>query len=455
MESITSFNPATGEAIGDYELDSVHIIENKVRCSLNSFIDWKNTSAFDRSVYINVVASVLKKRKYELSSIITTEMGKPIRESEQEIDDCIDLCKYFAANVEKFLETEFVDTDAITSGFLYEPLGTILNITPWNFPFWQAFSTCIPALAAGNVVLLKHSSYVPMCSMEIENVFSQAGFPRGTFQTMMVKGNMIARLIARGEVKAVSFTGSSETGKKVAAESGRHMKKFVLELGGSDPFIVLKDADLEVAAREAVRARFLNAGQSCTAAKRIIVDESVAKEFTGTFLERTRELEVDDPTSPETDMGPLVSEQQMKKIQRQIDETLSMGAEALLDGGPREGNGFFFMPTVLTNIRESDPVMQEETFGPVAPIITFKDEEEAVNLANNTKFGLGASVWSDDRDRFMNLISNIQAGFITINQVVEEDPRLPFGGFKESGMGRMLYRIGMQEFMQLKSLKIY
>ncbi len=455
MESIKSVNPATGEVIGDYDLDSGYIVENKVRWSADSFADWKNTSAFDRSVYINAVASVLKERKQELALIITTEMGKPMRESEQEIDDCIDLCEYFSANVETFLAAEFVDTDAITSGFLYEPLGTILSITPWNFPFWQAFSTGIPALAAGNVVLLKNSSYVPMCSMEIEKVFSQAGFPGGTYQTLLVKGSMVAGLIAREEVKVVSFTGSSETGKKVAAESGRYMKKFVLELGGSDPFIVLEDADVEMAAREAVRARFLNAGQSCTAAKRILVDESIAEEFTGIFLERTQELKVDDPTDPGTDIGPIVSAQQMEKLQRQVDETLSMGAEALIDGGPRAGEGFFFMPTVLTKVKESAPVMQEETFGPVAPIIAFTDEREAVNVANNTKFGLGASVWSDDRDRAMRIIRNIQAGFITINHIVEEDPRLPFGGYKESGVGRGLYRTGMQDFMQIKSLKVY
>lgn len=455
MESIRSVNPATGEVIGDFELDTGYIVEDKIRLSGKDFKDWKSTSPFDRSMYLDNVAGVLRERKEELAGMITREMGKPIKESLGEIEKCAVLSEYFARNVERFLAAEFVDTDAETSGFLYEPLGTILNIMPWNFPFWQALRAAVPALAGGNVVLLKHSSKVPGCALEIEKIFCAAGMPPGAYQTMLIRSEMASGLISRDEISAVSFTGSDPAGQKVAAEAGRNMKKFVLELGGSDPLIVLEDADMEKAAESAVKSRFRNAGQSCTAAKRFIVAESIAEEFTEKFVSRTEKLKVGDPMDRNTRMGPLVSAKQREKLQKQVNETLSLGAEVLLEGGPMEGDGFFYMPTVLSHVKENAPVLTEETFGPVAPIITFSDEREAVNLANNTRFGLGASVWTGDRERAMVLIRNIHAGVIAINHMVASDPELPFGGFKKSGIGRELYRVGMQEFMQIKSLKVY
>jgi succinate-semialdehyde dehydrogenase/glutarate-semialdehyde dehydrogenase len=455
MESMRSVNPATGKTIGDYELDTQYIVENKIRLSGKDFIDWKSTSPFDRSMYLDSVARVLRERKQELAEMITREMGKPIKESLGEIEKCAVLSEYFARNIEGFLAAEFVDTDAETSGFLYEPLGTILDIMPWNFPFWQAIRAAVPALAGGNVVLLKHSSNVPGCALEIEKIFCAAGMPPGAYQTLLIRGETASGLISRDEISAVSFTGSNPAGQKVAVEAGSYMKKFILELGGSDPFIVLEDADVQKAAEVAIKARFRNAGQSCVAAKRFIIAETVSEEFTERFVELTGKLKVGDPMDQKTQMGPMVSAKQMEKLQEQISKTLSMGAEVLLEGGPVEGDGFFYMPTVLSHVKENAPVLTEETFGPVAPIITFSDEREAVNLANNTQFGLGASVWTQDRDRAMALVRNVDAGFIAINHMVASDPGLPFGGFKKSGIGRELYRVGMQELMQIKSLKVY
>ncbi|MDP2218046.1 MAG: NAD-dependent succinate-semialdehyde dehydrogenase [Methanolobus sp.] len=455
MESIRSVNPATGEVIGDFELDTEYIVEDKIRLSGKYFKDWKSTSPFDRSMYLDNVAGVLRERKKELAGMITREMGKPVKESLGEVEKCALLSEYFARNVERFLAAEFVDTDAETSGFLYEPMGTILNIMPWNFPFWQAMRAAIPALAGGNVVLLKHSSNVSMCALEIEKIFCAAGMPPGAYQTLLIRGETASGLISREEIRAVSFTGSNPAGQKVASEAGRYMKKYVLELGGSDPFIVLRDADVEKAAEAAVKSRFRNAGQSCTAAKRFIIAESIAEEFTEEFVNRTEKLKVGDPMDPATRIGPMISAKQREKLQKQIDDTLKMGAQVLLDGGNMEGDGFFYMPTVLTHVKENAPVLTEETFGPVAPIITFSEEKEAVRLANSTRFGLGASIWTEDRDRAMDLIRNIQAGVIAINHMVTSDPALPFGGYKESGIGRELYRVGMQEFMQIKSLKVY
>ncbi|TGC08983.1 NAD-dependent succinate-semialdehyde dehydrogenase [Methanolobus halotolerans] len=455
MESIKSVNPATGEIIGDFELDTRYIVEDKIRRAGKDFREWKGTLPIERATYLENVAGLLRERKQELAEMITREMGKPIRESLGEIEKCAWLSEFFAQNVETFHAAEFVDTDAETSGFLYEPMGTILNIMPWNFPFWQAMRAAIPALAARNVVLLKHSSNVPMCALEIEKIFCAAGLPPGAYQTMLISGKAASELISREEISGVSFTGSDGAGQKVAAEAGNYMKRFVLELGGSDPFIVLEDADVEKAAEDAVKARFRNSGQSCIAAKRFLVAGSIAEDFTDRFVGKVEKLKIGDPMEQGTQMGPLANAKQTDKLKRQIDETLEMGADILLEGGLMGGDGFFYEPVVLSNITGSAPVLKEETFGPVAPIVTFKDEREAVELANSTKFGLGASIWSQDRDRAMTLIRNIQAGVIAINHKVESDPRLPFGGLKKSGLGRELYRVGMQEFMQIKSLKVY
>ncbi|WP_406660392.1 NAD-dependent succinate-semialdehyde dehydrogenase [Methanolobus sp. ZRKC3] len=455
MGKITSVNPATGETNAEFELYNNEMIDAKIKRSKEALQEWKDISVMDRAVYLQSVAKVLRDRKKELAATITQEMGKVMKESIAEIEKCAWTCEYFADNAEKFIASEFVETDAQTSGYIYEPLGTVLSIMPWNFPFWQALRFGIPALAGGNTVLLKHASNVPMCALEIQDVFIEAGLPEGVYMTLLVDGPTASSLISRDDINAVSFTGSRPAGEKVAEAAGRNMKKFILELGGSDPFLVLEDADVETAAKTAVASRFLNAGQSCIAAKRFIVSEEVAEQFTESFVENTLKLKVGDPMDMSTDMGPLVSEKQRETIQKQVDDTLKVGANVLVKGGAMEGDGFFYMPTVLDHINESAPVLREETFGPVAPIVTFKNEDEAVDIANNTEFGLGASIWSQDRERAMRMTKYVESGIIAINNFVSSDPRLPFGGFKKSGVGRELYKIGVLEFMTAKSMKVY
>jgi len=455
MGKISSINPATEEINAEFDLYSNDMIEAKIRKSKEAFKDWRNADLVDRTFSLECVAEVLRNRKDELATTITKEMGKTITESLAEINKCAWACDYFAKNADNFIASEFVETDAETSGYIYEPVGTVLSIMPWNFPFWQALRFGIPALAGGNTVLLKHASNVPMCALEIEKVFTEAGLPEGVYSTLLVDGPTASSLISKDEINAVSFTGSLSAGEKVAEAAGRNMKKFVLELGGSDPFIVLEDADIKKAAKTAVASRFLNAGQSCIAAKRFIVNEEVAEEFTDRFVENTLDLKVGDPMDTSTDMGPLVSANQRETIEKQAKDTVKLGANVLVEGGATEGDGFFYMPTVVNNIKEGAPVLREETFGPVAPIVTFKTEEEATYIANSTEFGLGASIWSEERERAMRMSRYIESGIIAINNFVASDPRLPFGGFKKSGVGRELYKIGMLEFMTAKSMKVY
>lgn len=455
LGKIRSINPATGEVNGEFDLYSQQVVDQKIENSRKAFDEWKMEPIVERTFSIECAAEILKSRREELAETITKEMGKPIKESLAEIDKCTWACEYFAENADEFLAAEFVETDAETSGFVYEPVGTVLSIMPWNFPFWQALRFGIPALAGGNTVLLKHASNVPMCALEIEKIFIEAGFPEGVYQTVLVDGPTASSLIARDEISAVSFTGSRAAGEKVAEAAGKNIKKFVLELGGSDPLIVLEDMDIEKVAKSAVSARFQNCGQSCIAAKRLLIHETIVENFTDTFLENVSKLKIGDPMDHDTDMGPLSSDGQRNILKKQVDESIKMGANLLLEGGPGEGNGYFYMPTVLSDIHKNAPVVREETFGPVAPIITFKNNEEAIEIANSTEFGLGASIWSGETQKAMQMTRHIEAGNIAINNIVSSDPRLPFGGMKKSGIGRELYRIGMLEFMNVKSMKVY
>ncbi len=455
MGKIKSVNPATGELNGEFGLHSQQRIDESIERSIKAFDEWKNEPIVERTFSIECVGEALKNKRQELAETITKEMGKPIKESLAEIDKCVWACDYFAKNAETFLAAEFVETDAETSGFVYEPVGTVLSIMPWNFPFWQALRFGIPALTGGNTVLLKHASNVPMCALEIENIFKEAGLPDDVFQTLLIDGPTASSLISRDEIKAVSFTGSRNAGEKVAEAAGKNIKKFVLELGGSDPFIVLEDADIDKVAEAAVSARFQNCGQSCIAAKRLLVDEQIAEYFADQFIDKIFELKIGDPMDPETDMGPLSSKEQLDTLNRQVSRSLEMGAQVLMEGGPQEGKGYYYNPVVLNDINKDAPVLREETFGPVAPIITFKTDEEAIQLANNTEFGLGTSIWSAETERAMRMTRHIEAGNIAINNLVASDPRLPFGGMKKSGVGRELYRIGMLEFMNIKSMKVY
>lgn len=455
MKKMVSINPATGETNREFELYSQEKINEAVRNSKIAFSGWKNLDISDRAEYLTNAAKVLRRRKKELGEIITLEMGKPIKESIPEVEKCAWALEYFAENAEGFLEPEIVETDAKKAYVSFEPRGTILCIMPWNFPFWQALRFASPALSGGNVVLLKHSSYVPLCALELEKVFSEAGFPEGVFQTLLIDGSTASSLIKRKEIDAVSLTGSVSAGQKVAEVCGQNMKKFVLELGGSDPFIVLADADIEKAAKIAVASRFLDAGQSCIAAKRFIVEESIAEEFTSKFVEYASNLKVGDPMHPDTDIGPLVREEQIELLEEQVKDAFSKGAKALLEGGRLERKGFFYSPVVLSDVTREMKVLKEETFGPVAPVIPVKDESSAIKAANESELGLGASIWSEDRDKALRLAKELEAGVVVVNSLVKSDPRLPFGGVKKSGIGRELSRFGLYEFMNIKSVSVY
>lgn len=455
MKKIVSINPATGEINREFEPYTEDRINRAVKKSKAAFSEWKALDASEREGYLNSAAKVLRRRKRELGEIITREMGKAIKESVPEIEKCAWALEYFAENAERFLEPEVVETDAKKAYVSFEPRGTVLSIMPWNFPFWQAIRFGAPALSGGNVVLLKHSSYVPLCALELEKVFLEAGFPEGVYQTLLIDGSTASGLIRRDEINAVSLTGSVSAGQKVAEEAGKNMKKVVLELGGSDPFIVLEDADIEEAARVAVASRFLDAGQSCIAAKRFIVAQSIAEKFTSRFVEFAGELNVGDPMDENTDIGPLVREEQIELLERQVKDALSRGAKALLEGGRLQRKGFFYSPVILSNVSEGMKVLKEETFGPVAPVVPVKDGREAVKIANSTEFGLGASVWSKDREKALRLSMELEAGVVAVNSLVRSDPRLPFGGVKKSGLGRELSRFGLYEFMNIKSISVY
>ena len=455
MKKIVSMNPATGEINREFELYSQDKINEVIKKATSAFSEWKNLDISNRSEYLKRAANVLQRRKKELGELITMEMGKAIKESIPEIEKCAWALQYFAENAERFLEPEKVKTDANEAYISFEPRGIVLSIMPWNFPFWQALRFGSPALAGGNVVILKHSSYVPLCALELEKVFLEAGFPEGVYQTLLIDGASASSLISRDEISAVSLTGSVSAGQKVAQEAGKNMKKVVLELGGSDPFIVLPDADIEEAAKVGVASRFLDAGQSCIAAKRFIVAENVASEFTSKFMEFTGELNVGDPMDMGTDIGPLVREEQIELLEKQVNDALSRGAKALLRGGRLKRKGSFYAPVILTDLTNDMKVLNEETFGPVAPIVPVKNEAEAVKIANETEFGLGASIWSGDREKALRLARQLESGVVVINSLVKSDPRLPFGGTKKSGIGRELSKFGLYEFMNIKSISVY
>ncbi len=455
MEKMVSINPATGEVNGEFELYSEDRINEAIKKARYAFPEWKSLDVSDRSGHLKNVAKVLRRRKNELGKTITMEMGKVIKESLAEIEKCAWAFEYFAENAGRFLEPEIIETDAKRACVRFEPRGLVLSIMPWNFPIWQTTRFGAPALAGGNVVLLKHSSYVPMCALEIEKVFSEAGFPEGIFQTLLVDGRTASSLISRDEINAVSLTGSISAGQKVAEAAGKYMKKVVLELGGSDPFIVLADANVEEAARVGVASRFQDAGQSCIAAKRFIVAKSIEEEFTSKFVEFASELKVGDPVNEDTDIGPLVREEQIKVLEEQVKDAISKGAKAMLEGGRLRRSGFFYSPVILTGVTKSMKVLNEETFGPVAPIIPVKDEAEAIRVANGTDFGLGASIWSRDMGRAIRLAGELECGVVVVNSLVKSDPRLPFGGVKKSGMGRELSRFGLYEFMNIKSISVH
>ncbi len=452
--SIQSINPATEEVIETFELFSKAQVQQALDDARSAFLSWRNTSFSERSAFLHRVAAYLRDHKERLAQIATLEMGKPIVEAEAEVEKCAFNCEYFAENAEKFLADEQVKANATESYVAFRPLGVVLALMPWNFPYWQVFRFAAPALMAGNTAVLKHASNVSRAALEIEHIFQECGLPHGAFRTVLVPGAETRPLIEDPHIAAITLTGSEEAGIAVAAASGHVLKKNVLELGGSDAFIVLEDADLDEAAKTAVRARFQNTGQSCIAAKRFIVVESVADEFVQKFVEAASKLQVGDPLDRKTQVGPMARGDLRESLEQQVEASVKMGAKVALGGKRVEGKGYFFAPTIVTNVTQEMSLFREETFGPVAAVIRARDAEHAVELANDSIFGLGGNLWTRDIERGRALARQLESGGVFINGMTASDPRLPFGGVKRSGYGRELSFFGIREFVNIQTVWI-
>jgi len=440
-----TFNPATGEELSSYSYLSFAEVCKIIKQSQDSYLTWRNSSILDKQELFMELAFVLKKNLKHYSETITKEMGKPIAEAQAEIEKCAKTSEFYAKNSATWMQPESVIADGVLNEVEFRPLGVILSIMPWNFPFWQALRFAIPTLMSGNVSVLKHSDVTSECALEIEKAFLEAGFPKNVFQSVFVDHQTVAKIIELDSVRGITLTGSCRAGSQVGALAGKYLKKVVLELGGSDPFIVLEDADLELATQNAVLGRFMNSGQSCIAAKRIIVQENVAPEFIEKFVKLVKKVEV----------GPLVTQKALDELDSQVLDAVHGGAKVLCGGKKKEGKGFFYLPTVLVNTESSMRVVTEEVFGPVAPVIVVSSESEAVNIANDVEFGLGASVWTRDLKRGRRVVDQLECGVGFVNSIVKSDPRMPFGGIKNSGFGRELSRYGLLEFVNVKGVNVY
>jgi succinate-semialdehyde dehydrogenase / glutarate-semialdehyde dehydrogenase len=452
--NIQSVNPATGEVLETLEPTSPAQIDTILARAHAAFTEWRGEPFARRSALMRAAARELRARKDEYALTMTREMGKPIVQSEAEVEKCAGTCDYYAEHAEAFLAEQTRETDASRSYVRFDPLGVVLAVMPWNFPFWQVFRFAAPGLMAGNAGVLKHASNVPRCALAIEEVFRRAGFPEGLFRTVLVDSGAVKGLIADPRIVAVTLTGSERAGRAVAEQAGHEIKKTVLELGGSDPFIVLADADLDVAARAAADGRLINSGQSCIAAKRFIVVEPVADRFLERFKSELAARRMGDPTARETQVGPQARVDLRDELHHQVEESVKRGARRLLGGEIPPGKGAFYPPTLLAAVDRGMPAFDEETFGPVAAVIRAKDEADAVRLANDSSFGLGAAIWTNDRARAERLAAHVEAGAVFVNGVVKSDPRLPFGGIKRSGYGRELSEYGIREFVNVKSVWI-
>jgi acyl-CoA reductase-like NAD-dependent aldehyde dehydrogenase len=450
--AIESINPATEEVEARFDELTPQQIEAALQRAAEAFRAWRRTSFDERAALMRRTAALLRERKAHYAGLITAEMGKPIAEAEGEVEKCAWNCEFYAEHAQRFLADEPVVTSAALSYIAYEPLGTILAVMPWNFPFWQVFRHAAPALMAGDTILLKHASNVPRCALGVEEVLRDAGAPEGVFQTLLVSARAVEGIIADDRVAAVTLTGSEPAGSQVAAAAGRALKKSVMELGGSDPFIVLDDADLDAAAETAARARFQNTGQSCIAAKRFLVVDAIAPDFEERFRAAVGRLRVGDPRERETQVGPLARGDLRDALEQQLRASVAQGAQVAIGGTRLEGRGYYFAPTVVTDVNEAMPVMREETFGPLAAVLRVRDAEAAVEVANATPFGLGASLWTRDPERGQALARRIESGQVFINSMVASDPRLPFGGVKRSGYGRELSTCGLREFVNIKTI---
>ncbi len=426
-------------------------MQNLLKVSENTQLSWRNLSIQNRISFLPQLAQLLLENKEEYATCITTEMHKPISQAIAEVEKCALLCNYYYENAESFLATKNIKTDASESFVTYEPLGVILGVMPWNFPFWQVFRFAVPTLIAGNTVVVKHASNVPKSAELIQVIFEQAGFPKGCYQDLPIPSIEVANIISNPIIKAVSLTGSEQAGIAVATEAGKYLKKCVLELGGSNAFIILEDANLEKAVATAVNARMQNAGQSCIAAKRFLVHENIAEEFTDKFKVAILNLKTGNPLDKQTQIGSLARVDLAEELEIQVQKSIQMGAKLIVGGNRKDA---FYEPTILTNITTEMPVFKEETFGPVAAIITFKTIEEAIELSNQSEFGLGVSIFTQDIDFIKTKISAFNEGAVFINEMVKSDPRLPFGGIKKSGYGRELAEDGIKEFVNVKTVVI-
>jgi succinate-semialdehyde dehydrogenase / glutarate-semialdehyde dehydrogenase len=449
---IATINPATGEVVKTFEALSDAEIDHKVAIAQAAFLQYRQTSFEQRSQWLQAAAAILDSDKDHLGALITLEMGKTLKSAIAEVEKCVAVCRFYAEQGAQFLADEAIASDASHSFIRYQPLGVILAVMPWNFPFWQVFRFAAPALMAGNVGLLKHASNVPQCALAIAEIIQQAGFPNGTFQALLMDSSKVAALMADDRIKAATLTGSEPAGASLAIAAGKNIKKVVLELGGSDPFIVLPSADLKAAATTAVTSRMLNCGQTCISAKRFIVANSVADEFEKLLIAQYEQLKVGDPMLPETDLGPLSTSNILEDLDRQVQAIVQQGARILMGGTRHNRPGNYYQPTLITDIAADNPLGREEFFGPVGLLFRVADIDEAIALANNTPFGLGSSAWTNDPTEQEQLISGIEAGCVFINGMVKSDPRLPFGGTKRSGFGRELGVHGMHEFVNIKTI---
>jgi succinate-semialdehyde dehydrogenase/glutarate-semialdehyde dehydrogenase len=451
---IASINPATGETLRTFDAFSDAQIDAALSRAAAAYVTYRHTPLADRARWLSAAASILEEEKDRLGRIMTLEMGKPIGAARAEAAKCALACRYYAAHGERLLADEPIDAGPGASYVRFQPIGAVLAVMPWNFPFWQVFRFAAPALMAGNVGLLKHASNVPQCALEIADVIRRAGFPADVFQTLLIASGQVARVIDDPRVKAVTLTGSEPAGAQVAAQAGRQIKKTLLELGGSDPFVVMPSADLDRAVRTAVEARVLNNGQSCIAAKRFLVDAHIADEFGRRFVAAMEALQIGDPLEESTQLGPLATPEILGCLDGQVRRSIAAGAHLLTGGHRLERPGNFYAPTVLAQVPEDSPAYREELFGPVAALFRVDGIDEAIRLANDTDFGLGASVWTNDAAEQRRLIDEIEAGMVFVNGMVASDPRLPFGGVKRSGYGRELSACGIREFVNVKTVRV-
>ncbi len=452
--SLISINPATGQDNGQFEHLTSEQVQSKLDLAAQTYNSWKQTNLEDRIKLVQQLALKLREHREEFGALITQEMGRPISQSYSEIEKTAWACDYYAESAPDHLRSKNIEIDAKESYVRFDPLGVVLHIAPWNFPFWLALRPVVPAILAGNTVVMKHASNVPQCSLAIDALFAEADFPEGVFQSLLVSSPAVEEIIQYDAIRAVTLIGSGRAGQEVAATASRCLKKTVMELGGSDPFIVLKDADLDKVIPNAHKSRLRNTGQACNAAKRFIVEEEIADKFIARLKESFQSEVIGNPMDSSTTLGPLGNLKTLEKIEEMVQQSVAQGAEIVLGGKRVEGPGYFFEPTIMTKINKYMPVYQEETFGPVAPVIVVQSMEEAVHVANDSKYGLGATIWTEDYDLGKSLIHQIEAGNVYINSMLSSHPKMPYGGIKDSGYGRELGEWGFRELVNVKSVVV-